>query len=384
MDGNETHHQMIMHEVTAEDMSDYITPGFHKRSKAGEVINNNCTYVKTSLNSVTGGSFTVSQSGHEYQFGGGGCNSKWMAEWLLSIGYYKLVTPIPLKPEPDYDMVSSAKAQAWGNVDRSPYSFAEDIAELHETLKFLRDPLGSIRDLSEAFARDITKQYAKKYVRRAKAHADVWLTYQFALSPLVRSACDLIEAALTDIRRSKRQTARGKKVFEAQKRSGPNNSIYQFDASISNTKKVRAGILYEVTNPINDWRYKYGLRFKDIPETMWAILPYSFMVDRLVNISQAIRGITAFLDPNVKILGGWVTTKEEVTWTRTFIDYEWSGIESKSIVPDMERETSFTYNRAKWSPSASDIMPSFQANNLVNSISKSADLIALILQKFRI
>ncbi len=365
-----------------EEMDDYVVDNFGKRMHSGDIINNPCSYVKSSVQCTTGGSSYILQGGNVYEIYGEGSLTEFQrfdkgAPWAL--GRYPKPTP------PDY-FEDSVKLQALGNLDRSPYSFAEDIAELHETLRFLRDPLGSLRKLSKSLDKDASDLVSKyKHLDRAKAVADVWLQYRFAFSPLVRSGQDLIESFTDKIHRPPRRTARGKAVWEQTNSGlGTSRTYYEWEGSAQVEQEHKAGILYEVSNPLNDWKFKYGLRFKDIPETLWAVLPYSFMVDRVWNISQAVRGVTSFLDPNVKILAGWYSVKDTTRYTLSYIDYTYPSASTVSIVPDVRTEEIGSYTRATWSPTMSDAVPPMRLDQLVDSSTKLADLASLILQNVRL
>lgn len=371
--------------VSSDTMDDYVVPDFHKRIAEGEVLNNPCTYVKESFRSTGGGLLDIVQNGSSIVFTGDGSLTTF-TEWFLQTygGWAQYGHGYEPAPTPPYDLEDAAKAKALGNVDRSPYSFAEDIAEFHETLRFLRDPFASLKNLSELFEKDLKKlTNAKKTLTRAKAIADVWLQYQFAFSPLVRSASDLIEAQSDKIRRPKRRTARGVETWKDSASSTSDNPHYFWSSHTVVDKSVRAGILYEVDNPFVDWQFKYGLRFKDIPETLWAIAPYSFLVDRVYNLSTALRGLTALLDPSVKMLASWSTSKTTTTEVRSLTDYQHPGVTSKTFIPDTDTKETFLYQRKVWSPSAKDVLPVPRWDQFVNTSTKLADVAALILQKIR-
>jgi hypothetical protein len=143
---------------------------------------------------------------------------------------------------------------------------------------------------------------------------------------------------------------------------------------------VHAGIWYEVDNPIVDWRYKYGLRFKDIPETLWAILPLSFMVDRMYNLSQTMRGLSSFLDPNLTILGAWTTTKVDTIETITWIGHVSPIVESvQEAYTDTIVKTTESYNRQTWEPVFTDLFPDYvRLEGLIDTSEKFADTAALL------
>jgi len=365
----------------SEEMDDFVVSDFHKRRNAGEIINNPMSYLKDSIYCTTGGRSSILQAGKLYEIYGSGSLTDYQrldkgSPWVGGI--------YPPPVEPSLDAVQAAQSKAMGNIDRSPYSFAEDIAEFRETFRFLKNPLGSLRDLSKSFKKDVDVLSSRRYLRRAQAIANVYLQYRFALSPLVRSAHDLIEAQSDKIRRPVRRTARGKEAYTVHNSGqGKSKSYYVWEGSTSVTAETKAGILYEVANPLNDWQYKYGLRFKDIPETLWAITPYSFMVDRIFNISQAIRGVVSFLDPRVKILAGWTTQKRSQASTLSYVNYTYPSASAVTIQPDIRAVVSDSYVRSVWNPSIKDAVPRLELAGLIDTSTKLADLAALILQRLR-
>jgi hypothetical protein len=362
-------------------MDDVEVQSFHKRSNAGEVFVNPLTYVKETMHCRgTGRMKWTRTNGWVYENHGPGETTF----QLSKIPNY--MVGVPADPSSTYSLPDSSMHKALGNVDRSPYAFAEDIAELHETLRFLKNPLGSIRKLSDEFSGEVYNLMTRrKYLDRAKAIADVWLTYQFAFSPLLRSSQDAVKAYNEKTYRSKRRTARGSETFSGTDSTGLTTiNGWKSTASVKIEEEVRAGILYEVANPLNDWRYKYGLRFKDIPETIWAVLPYSFMVDRITNISQSVRGLVSFLDPNVKILGAWTTTRRKRTEERSYQGFQNSIVASIQYEePDFQVKETFTFTREPQTIEIGDFVPQVRLEGLINSTTKIADLAALILQRIR-
>lgn len=376
-----THNVLIRHEE--ETISDEITPGFHSASAEGAVVINPVSHVKYSTKPRGSGVLLYKRKyanyNEEYR-----CENQTAGHLKVSPGR---ICTIPSVPVPTYDMVSAAKLQALGNLDRTPYSFAEDLAEMHETLRFLRDPLGSLRKLSQEFKGRVDSLLdLKRNLSRADAIANVWLQYQFAFLPLIRSANDAIASVGNKTRRPKRRTARGRSVFSG---SDSDTQVtldgYYSHASVTTESTVRAGILYEVTNPLEDWQFKYGLRFKDIPETLWAIFPYSFMVDRIFNLSQSVRGLVSFLDPNVNILGAWDSVKSSTISIQGIDDVVSPNVIETMLkfVPDEMEYEEHSYTRNVWVPSIGDLLPEVRLGDLIDTSTKIADLAALIWQRIR-
>jgi hypothetical protein len=143
-------------------------------------------------------------------------------------------------------------------------------------------------------------------------------------------------------------------------------------------------VQYEVTNPLTQISTArlLGLRAKDIPRAMWAIVPYSFMVDRVIDISSGINGFVNLVDPRIRILAASVTRKKETVHTYTFnhkYDDGWSQLASGG--PRVIGR--FTYKRSLWVPTVLDAIPMAETKRLVDSTSKILDLATLISQRWR-
>lgn len=371
-----------------ESIADSVTPNFHARIAAGEIINNNMHYESDFFNNTSGGHLirryamdapTRANRSEHGKYGVGSLTAA-LSAGNAHPGFLSLEDASP-------SLVVEAKSKCLGFVDRSPYSFAEDIGELKETIRFLKNPTKSLRDLTQTFSNAWkTRRRAEKLKRAgnlAKAFAEVWVNYSFAYSPLLRSINDAIESRFVDITRPPRKVARG----NAEWVQFDTDTTVKYNIEYARVAKqdvsVRAGILYEVTNPLNDWKYKYGLRFKDIPEGYWALLPYSFMVDRLINISQTLRGMEAFLDPNVKFLAGWVTTKTGRTRSISAIADVNTQVVGTLTSPDTNSLDDFVYDRTIWEPSFFDTIGSFDPKGIIADSTKVADLVSLILVNIR-
>jgi hypothetical protein len=361
----------------AQTMEDVVTPGYQKLISDGAVINNACTLSRTSIETRGSG-----YGSHQNVDGDGG----W--EWSgphtarqLALGHY----PSDQIEEPSVQLPNGAAARCISNIDSTPYEFGEDVLELRETLRFLKNPVKGISRLSSAFARDLKS--LKQIKSRAKAIAQLWLEYRFAFSPLVRSAHDAVEAYLSTIPRGpERRSARAFDYDTASSAGSPSvvvgGSTLTFRGKKTLSRTERRSILYHVSNPVYDWRHKLGLRNKDLPATIWQVFPYSFMVDRMFNLTHLVKGVTKLTDPSVTVLAGSVTYLEES-------EHE---VQLLSIVnPTLPGSTSgeihttrnFSYVRSPWTPQYRDTVPPVNVGGLVNSAENIADLASLILRNLR-
>lgn len=375
-------------------MDDFVVHDYFNRKARGEILFNSMNWEFTKTSNTGFGAYSSTSlypPYDEYQITG-----------ALTSYEAGRVTPLVYEqkghnPEID-DLVAEAKFEALSRVDDTPFGFGEDVGEIRETLRHLRNPLRGLETLSRKFKRSALK-YQRKYGRihgvtpqnrdLEKAIADSWLEYRFAIAPLVRSSIDLAQAVVTIRPQRKRSVARG----SARQSSTESEDLkYTLSSSshFSEFKRtrvaldhVRTGILYEVTTSAPDALYTLGLRAQDIPHTVWQLVPYSFMVDRMFDISGAIRGLTALANPNVKFLAGWVVHKKERKLKLTCTNVQHPAYET-TVRGDTKTLHAFDFSRNGWTPSVSDTVPEFKPLGLVEDITKTADLAALVYKNLRV
>lgn len=356
----------------AEIMDDVVVDRFHERIAKGEIINNPVSYVHTVLESIGSGHGEYQKNGTPYPHFNDGAVT---ADRVTRFPYVGSVLS-DTRPASERD----AKAKAIANIDSTPYAFAEDALELGETIRFLRKPTESLQKLSAAFLKAV-RSHPKASSDLGKAVAETWLTYRFAISPLVKSSHDLLEQWWSYAKKEEppRLTARGFSVAEDEGESVLYDSSgkfgYEVSKSYSNIGK--ASILYTVSNPIRDFRYRLGIRSKDVPAAIWAVMPYSFMVDRVVDISSMIQGLSNLLDPNVRILSACYSSRAEEKSSVKHVSEQQTGW-SITVQGETRVQTDFVYTRTPWHPGLFDTVPAFTGSDLYNSITKMADLWALI------
>jgi len=362
-----------------EEISDVVTDNYHKRIAEGEIINNPCVYGKKGVRRETYPTvgLTNLQSGNKYTINGGSNTLR-----LLEVS--RLISETKTKRELKVleTVEKEAKLRALSNIDRTPYAFGEDVGEIRETLKFISRPLASLSDLSKSFQKDVKKSRIRD---KTKAQADVWNTYRFAASPLVRSIYSAYEAATTDEDTlPERLTARGfSKNFDVVSWNSERAnaaSTYRFVHNDSADIDGHASILYEITNPMRFLKFKLGLRTKDLPLTAWQLVPLSFMIDRMVDLSSSIGGLVALTDPRIRILAASYREKRlrsssvtAVSWT----DPSWAV----NMASDTYTTENFSYIRNPWSPSFLDLIPQVKTRGLIEDATKTVDLINILISR---
>jgi len=363
-----------------EEMDDVVTDRYHERIAAGEIINNPVSYERDSL-------VTTGQAHHRYR----GATIKYdtkgpLTGRLIEVG----LAPVNISFDFKKDLEAEAKLRAIASIDNTPFAFGEDVLELKETVRFLRNPVAGLFNLSTKFRKEWKRRSSRKKGGRLRtqyelldAHAKLWLEYRFAVSPLIRSSIDALDAYSSELPTlPERLSARGFSTEEyesADQKEGQNSWWFQ---RYRNTQKMgKATILYTVSNPVYDWRYRLGFRAKDIPTTLWQVVPYSFMVDRVLDVTRFSQGVINLADPRVTLLMGCYTIHEDDSWSQTCFDR--TVAESTIVTSDTYTRANHKYVRSPWSPSVSDTVPKLNLAGLTDSATKIADLTSLILGNFR-
>lgn len=284
-------------------MDDVVIPKFKERSLRGEVFNNPMSHRK-------------------YSWGiGSGTRT---AEYLLTppssqtatgdiVGYFlKNDDVLRVAGLQTGKLDSSAKRDnaiitAASRIDKTPYAMMEDLFEVRESIKLLRDPLMLAKDLTKIYRRK-RNTLIKRGVDSVEAASTAWLSVRYGYRPVISTAMKLFDSwqdrsPAPPIRRTSRSTYQHR-----DNQTGMcviNNRTYQWN--INRSVSGRVGILYTDINPCSGWQWKYGLRSKDIPKNIWAVMPYTWVSDRFIDIGSFIGAFTNLVDPSISVLSAWTT-----------------------------------------------------------------------------
>jgi len=298
-----------------ETMHDIVTSRYHERSSKGEVIVNPMVKTKWELTMVPGGfsfqnnpgtsnDFTDTYDGFYSIDRKGGPNGH-------------LPVDIALR-----ELRVRAGTNAAAAVEEPTFESLTFLAELNETVKFLRNPVeGYVKWLR--YMRNVKKSRhpAKHHYRLYDFIADNWLSYRYGVRPLIHDAQSLMKAMNESDRRPKRRTARGfasdQNYDSASYISGTYSANVQVDTQTTRNVKVRAGILYEVTTTLEN--NKYGTSLSDILPAAWEAIPFSFVADWFANVGPYLRTVVPKI--GVRSLGSWTVTEDErITNTTSYIE----------------------------------------------------------------
>lgn len=369
--------------MQAQDQSidDFVTPSYRRLIDEGHVIENPMQFLNFVYLAQGGGTYeaTNTSSGEVLILSGPGSITK----RISNIVNPSVIGSLPVGLDTTSADINAAKVRALRNVDTTPAAMLEDTFELRETIRFLKNPVAAFQNLSKSFKRSVNRHPLGR-LDRSRAVADVWLTKRFAVEPLVRSMMDIVEVfdasrrTLPPVRRSAHGRMKSEDSDSDEVSAGSPSALWARSGTFSD--EVHASILYETTIPHTGIVGSLGFRVKDIPETIWAVMPYSFMVDRVVNITDYIGASINALDPSVRILGATVSRRRDTLSRVSLLDVTnppWSFV----IQGDPVDEKLFDYSRTIWT-NLSDIKPVVNTFGLVKDATKITDLLALSLRFF--
>lgn len=360
-----------------EVMTDTVCSDYRIRLARGDIVNHPCSYVHEQIREGSGAESDTHIASGNWNHYTGPITSYWADFSPESDFCVSFDTSSYARDE--VNAADEAKLVSLSNLDSTPYAFGEDLGELRQTYRFMRNPLRSIFNLSKLF---------KSKRDAGKSLADVWLSYRFAFRPLVRSGQDAMDAWLVGPRkRPKRLVSRGfKTVSFAESNSKVTGDLegvsWSWSGDLDIETKYHAGCLYGVSNPCDPWQYTLGLRGKDIPYTAWQLFPYSFMVDRLLDFSTFAQAATNMLDPNLSIYTGWLVQRRRSVNTYRIDGRTYPGYNISISAGDRQKEI-FNYRRNGWVPSLSDVYVRFDRTGLIKDSTRIVDLVSLILKNLR-
>lgn len=294
-------------------IADVSTPNYIKRSKAGEIINN-----PLYLELETWKSNVPTLNSENYYLDSHGCKvggrvlGPYAPELLL--GDSRTCTRYLGKPTIDTGRLSDiAITEAYSRIDFSEAALLATLGELPETISGLI----SIFKRSIKIFRAIRKFDIKALLGEIspKELADRYMEYRYGIRPLLYDVKSILSAYNSTQKKFDRYTFRGKASASAQ--AGPTeftyyaNSVFAYKAYASVKREVtaRAGCLTHLhaLSKLNVW----GL---DQPiETLWELLPYSFVIDWFFNIGKTIASFTP--EAGCEILASYVTMEDITSWS---------------------------------------------------------------------
>lgn len=299
-------------------MTDNVTPNFRQRVAQGEVIVNYMTQTTTERHAITG---TKGHFHDVYVFSPYSCTME-----VIEYDGGGIIKPFPLPNrqvqhrEVVFDKASlhiEAATQARSLVAEPTFAGATFVAELSDAVQLFRSPLRAMKDLLHDIKTDQRKA-ARKYrgLPLASFISKHWLWYRYGIMPIVYDMRDASEALTTlEGWGPPRITVRGKSKDQgtaSEIEHGTNVTAWSVEREVETSAEysVRTGIIYEYSG-----ENTFGVSLADVPNALWELVPFSFVVDWFGNVNNYIAAITPKV--GVKVLGEWTvaTHTQETTGT---------------------------------------------------------------------
>lgn len=311
-----------------ERTSDYVTPGYRKIIRRGGLVMSALDHTVWSRKYSEGYAFITWP---ENYWSGTLTVSKDTASYFAQRA--PVATYLPIGD--DDRMRSIALTKAFARVNPNGIMTGELLSDLDQTVGSLKRPFGSSRDLLRRMSKYRKGRLGKTAMSAARATANAWLEYRYGWKPIILDC----ESIVKEAHRFREDCYRRILVARASER-GETTNVTPFENpsplggfTVSGTRtdkqsvRVSAGIVYEVADRTTTERLNQimGTRPSDLLQTVWEVIPYSFVVDWFSNIGDWLQAVTP--DPNVSIRDSWCTSVSETT---NFITYQWKYDENRS------------------------------------------------------
>jgi len=327
-------------------MEDVVVPGFQQLKATGAILNNAMSRVQVNYQVYGDTGFEAKLNSNP--------NYKWWSApgWGdMSLGFLAPRTAVTRLNETN--LRALAQTAALAGVQAPVNQSLVSLGELYKSLKLLVSPLRGLHSLlknsEREYRRDLRKygnrlnRVMKFKTHKARRNAvlaiqkekplkapiaerlefipDMVLAYNLGWKPIVMEVDAVIHkipALEEEARRTSRSTKSDKTswtqdvVHTNLSGSGQNGT---FRYTYTEECVVRAGVLYADGF---DPRQHFGVRLTDVPSAMWELIPFSFVVDYVVNVEQYIQATTNVMFSR-SFLATFCTTTIKTTISREWV-----------------------------------------------------------------
>lgn len=300
---------------------DVETPNFRKRMRAGEIIVNGYSHAEEHWYNSGNGII---------QWGPPSCpNGSWGTEEFDGPHLTLVCESNPLhgRLRPSWVLTQDevnrttdlAATKAWASSIGNDAQILVFLAELKKTIRMLVHPIENFSRFLDKVRRDKVRdpRSAVKALTVAEYLAMEWLTYRFGVRPLLSDIQSIVKA-IHRPRKTGRTRAKG---FAALERTSTVRKTIDwgrvrvtYDLVTTHKLEVRCGFIYDAELNTRDF---LGFQFKNIPDTVWELISYSFVVDWFFNIGDWVKALTAYA--STPTLGAFTSSKHSITVQRIHV-----------------------------------------------------------------
>lgn len=289
-------------------LTDTNTPGFRKRQAQGEVMMNSMTLQWTRR----------ACPNDQLSFGNHPSWGKRVVSGPLACQWSVPPTRPAWFETRKTDAAARTLLTAHSRVASEDFMSLVTVAEAGKTARMIASPFSGANDL---ITRMVNRRMSlvKRGMTFALATASAWNEMRFGWTPLLYELSGIWEAYINGttwehkpVRKIARSTDKDIKWVShgnvTVSTTTPGLTEVRMIGNFDHEAKVSSGVLYELldANFEDATARRMGLRLSDVPASIWELVPYSFVVDRFVDIGKWLNAIVP--KPGVKILGSWTTT----------------------------------------------------------------------------
>lgn len=282
-------------------MTDHVTPDFHRRKAAGEVIMSPMDHIISKCSQSVGG----------YSCLKGGCSNTnavhRVEEQVKFPSWTTAPSTIIWSPEEVDDAIDHVRqvalTQAYANVEPPYLEALVSLVEAKKTLRLIQDNVT-----------EVAHRARKGFLTDKVSFFDKWLEGRYGWRPLVYEIMGAIDYFNSQNQKPKRKRALASDQYSDTVNqvtdSGSDWNVRHTD-NLSYKVTARAGVLY-------DWSGDRGADIQNAlglnrPLTvLWELLPYSFVVDWFTTIGNYFQAWSP--KAGVNELGAWCTVKVNATY----------------------------------------------------------------------
>jgi len=277
---------------------DVETPNFRKRIRAGEIIVNGYSHAEEHWYNVGNG--IIQQGPPACSNGSSGLETfdGPMLTWVCSLNpLHGNLAPNWVLTQDEVNRVTDlAATKAWADSIGNEAQILVFLAELKKTIALLLHPIQNLSRFLDKVKRDkyADPRSSVKALTVAEYLALEWLTYRFGVRPLLSDIRNIVKAVHKP-RKTGRKRAKGSNTLERTstvRRTIDFGRVRQtYDLITTHSYTARCGFIYAAELDVSDF---LGFQFKNIPDAIWELISYSFVVDWFFNIGDWVKALTAY------------------------------------------------------------------------------------------
>lgn len=291
-------------------MTDFVTPGYHRRSAKGEVFFSPMQSVRDTISVGNGTGYrchspTVPADVWEVNgnlfpfyvaFFGGSYSSAPSAGWIPSVMHV-------IDPNDIADAVTEVSTSVLSERGRSKQNLFESMAELDKSLGMLSQCLSNCEKIL----------HRTPFRKKIDAAANAYLLYRYGMRPLVQDISGIMDSLHVKtrvIRESTRAHVTLSGVHSESRDTDVGVIRNAVNLSVSDELVIRATSYDEYSI---DKAFAAGISLKGLLTTPWELVPFSFVADWFSNVGDVIGAYAP--TPGFTQLGSCVSLNRTLTCT---------------------------------------------------------------------